>query len=100
MRRSDAVGIVLAAQVACLILLGVCSIFQRESAVSRIAQERALVRGYGLTDLCLFSEVRYTRHPSQADFNAAFQDFPTSLDIFPSGSLMTPPAHISGKPTP
>lgn len=100
MRRSDAVGIVLAVQVACLVLLGVCSSFQRESAVSRIALEAALVRDYGLTDLCLFSEARYTRHPSQADFNAAFQDHPASLDLFPSGSLIAPPAHISGKPTP
>jgi hypothetical protein len=100
MRRSDSVALVFAVQVACLVLLGVCSIDQHEKAVSRIALERALVRGYGLTDLCLFSEVRYTRHPSQADFSAAFQDFPASLDRFPSGSLLVPPAHISGKQIP
>jgi hypothetical protein len=44
-----------------------------------------------LTDLCLFTEARYTRHPSQADFHAPFQDSPLALEYFPSGSLMPPP---------
>lgn len=44
-----------------------------------------------LTDLCLFTEARYTRNPSMADLHAAFQDSPLSLEHFPSGSLVTPP---------
>lgn len=54
----------------------------------------ALVRTLGLTDLCLFTEARYTRHPSQADLFTAFQDHPAALEHFPSGSLLTPPAFL------
>ena len=52
----------------------------------------ALVRRLGLTDLCLFTEARYTRHPAMADRHAAFQDHPMALDHFPSGSLVAPPS--------
>ena len=53
--------------------------------------DRALVRELGLTDLSLFTEARYTRHPSQADRHTAFQDHPAALEHFPTGSLMLPP---------
>jgi hypothetical protein len=54
-------------------------------------QERAdMVRRLDLTDLCLFTEARYTRHPTQADLHAPFQDHPMSLEHFPSGSLLPP----------
>ena len=49
-----------------------------------------LARELRLTDLCLFTEARYTRHPSMADFHAPFQDHPLALEHFPSGSLVTP----------
>jgi hypothetical protein len=55
----------------------------------------ALVRSLGLTDLCLFTEARYTRHPAMADRHAAFQDHPMALDHFPSGALVTPPTFPS-----
>lgn len=54
-----------------------------------------LVKDLGLTDLCLFTEARYTRHPSQADLHSAFQDHPMALEHFPSGSLLLPPRSIS-----
>ena len=44
-----------------------------------------------LTDLTLCSDARYTRHPSQADLFSAFQDYPGSIDHFPSGSVIPPP---------
>jgi hypothetical protein len=47
----------------------------------------------GLTDLALFNEARYTRHPSQADRHAAFQDQPLAFDLFPTGSLLPPRSH-------
>ncbi len=54
---------------------------------------RGIVRRYGLTDLCLFTEARYARHPSQSDFNAAFQDHPSSMEHFPAGAMAgIPPA--------
>ncbi len=52
---------------------------------------RTLVRELGLSDLALFTEARYTRHPTQADRHAPFQDHPAALEHFPTGSLLTPP---------
>jgi hypothetical protein len=49
------------------------------------------VSSLGLTDLCLFTEARYTRHPALADFHAPFQDAPLTLEHFPSGSLVPAP---------
>jgi hypothetical protein len=54
------------------------------------SSSRALVRDLMLTDLCLSTEARYTRHPAMADTHAAFQEHPTALDHFPSGSLLPP----------
>jgi len=54
-------------------------------------QGALLVRQLGLTDLSLWSEARYTRHPSQADLFTPFQEFPGSLDHFPAGSFVAPP---------
>ena len=47
-----------------------------------------------LTDLALFTEARYTRHPSQTDLHSAFQDHPASLEHFPMGSMAGPPAAL------
>jgi hypothetical protein len=63
---------------------------QRAGDVSEMS---ALAARLGLTDLALFTEARYTRHPSQADLHSAFQDHPLALEHFPSGSLITPPRH-------
>lgn len=49
-----------------------------------------LVKILMLTDLALWTEARYSRHPSQADFFAAFQDFPAAIERLPSGSLTGP----------
>ncbi|MDD2733094.1 MAG: hypothetical protein PHF56_04070 [Desulfuromonadaceae bacterium] len=43
-----------------------------------------------VTDLCLTTEARYTRHPSMADRHAPFQEHPLTLEHFPSGSLIMP----------
>lgn len=43
-----------------------------------------------VTDLCLTTEARYTRHPAMADRHAPFQDHPAALEHFPSGSLILP----------
>lgn len=61
------------------------------SADARHASSRELVRTLRLTDLCLFTEARYTRHPAMADRHAPFQDHPMALEHFPTGSLVTPP---------
>jgi hypothetical protein len=62
-----------------------------KAARPRLEQENRMVSALKLTDLCLFTEARYTRHPSMADRNTAFQDYPFSFEHFPSGSLMPVP---------
>jgi len=57
-----------------------------------------VARELQLTDLCLFTEARYTRNPSMADLHAPFQDHPLALEHFPSGSLVTPPRVRSEAP--
>ena len=52
--------------------------------------KRQLVKILAITDLSLCSEARYTRHPSQADLFAPFQDFPGALEHFPTGSIISP----------
>ena len=64
---------------------------RRGEAVSELAVQAALVARLELTDLCLFTDARYTRHPSQADRFAPFQDHPRALEHFPSGSVAAPP---------
>jgi len=59
---------------------------------------RRLVASLGLTDLCLVTEARYTRHPSLADRHAPFQDHPLALEHFPSGAILPPPPHLTHAP--
>ena len=56
----------------------------------------ALVRRLALTDLCLFTEASYTRHPGMTDPSVPFQEAPMSREHFPSGALVEPPAHLLG----
>jgi len=51
---------------------------------------RQLVRSLLLTDLSLWTEARYTRHPAMADLFSPFQDNPAAFEHFPAGSLMSP----------
>lgn len=86
----------------CSLLLGVLlmGLMLLDAAVSQgidrsgIQDRRAIVKVLGLTDLCLFTEARYTRHPSMADRHAPFQDHPLGLDHFPSGAIMAVPPHL------
>ena len=63
-------------------------------AAARLELNAGMVRQYRLTDLSLFTEARYTRHPSVADLNTAFQDSPFSFEHFPSGSLVPVPPSV------
>lgn len=90
MRKSSLLFLALAGQAMVLgLLLAHASLIERGQQ-SVIEQKSALVKNLRLTDLCLFTEARYTRHLSQADLNTAFQDHPLSLEHFPSGSFTQP----------
>jgi hypothetical protein len=67
---------------------------QRQADLPLIDHVAGVVADLELTDLSLFTEARYTRHPSQADLQSAFQDHPASLEHFPTGSLVSPPAAL------
>ena len=63
----------------------------RARMVEEIPRKQELVQRLELTDLAIWTEARYTRHPSQADFFAPFQDGPSSLEHFPAGSVVAAP---------
>jgi len=65
---------------------------RRQADEALLEARRQLVAGLQLTDFAIWTEARYTRHPSQADFFTPFQDYPGSLEHFPAGSLLAPPA--------
>jgi len=94
-RKSDIFLLFMALSILSLCLMLLHASFGRKVAVQTLEKKRELVRRLELTDLCLFTDARYTRHPSMADLNTPFQDYPMSFDHFPSGSLLTPPPHLS-----
>jgi hypothetical protein len=60
----------------------------------RVVQAIA-VAGLGLTDLCVATEARYTRHPAVSDPMAPFMDHPGAIEHFPTGSFWHAPANAS-----
>ncbi len=97
MRRSLAFLLLIASQ---LLLFAAMLLVAGHVRHQRVGQElearRTLVRTLGLTDLAVWTEARYTRNPSQADFFSAFQDLPGSLEHFPAGSVVEAPAAHPG----
>lgn len=77
-----------------LILMTVDAVISQQTDQAAQHQRRDIVRALALTDLCLFTESRYTRHPSMADLHSPFQDHPSALERFPSGALLRPPPHL------
>lgn len=76
-----------------ILIAGLVSASRVQTAASVravIPEKVALVRSLGLTDLSVWTEARYTRHPSQADFFSAFQDSPSAFEHFPAGSIVAP----------
>jgi hypothetical protein len=79
-------------------LVGLDAARRQAGTEARFAANRALAGWFALTDLCLFTDARYTRHPSLADRHSPFQDYPLALEHFPSGSLIPPPEHLAAAP--
>lgn len=68
--------------------------FFSKAAVEANVRTARIVKQAGLTDLAMFTDARYTRHPSQADRHTAFQDHPLAFEHFPSGSFAAVPPHL------
>lgn len=79
-------------------LVAAHAVSSKNTAMRQITEKRMMVREYGLTDLCLFTEARYTRHPALADLHSAFQDGPLSIEHFPTGALAGPPPALLIRP--
>jgi hypothetical protein len=84
--------VILNVGILCLIFLH--APFKQNEALPFLKDRMELVRRLELTDLCLFTDAQYTRHPSMADMTTPFQEHPLSLEHFPSGSLLEPPLHL------
>ena len=97
MRKSSFFILVILFQLSLLGLVFLYASLEKKGDAELLQEKLHLVRMHGLTDLCLFTEARYTRHPSQADFHSPFQDSPLTLEHFPSGSLVVPPYKVGNR---
>ncbi len=75
-------------------LMGAYPVFTDHRHVRRWQREGELVARLELTDICLFTEASYLRHPNLADRFVPFQDHPMAISLFPSESLLNPPAQL------
>ena len=91
MRKSSLAFIALGFGAAALVLEAAHGLWRNHSDAAALAGMARLTAALGLTDPALFTEARYTRHPSQADLFTPFQDAPMSFEHFPAGSLVPPP---------
>jgi hypothetical protein len=91
LRKSNPVLILAAISALLIGLMFAHAQLQRLADLPSIDAVAGVVANLELTDLALFTEARYTRHLSQADFHSAFQDHPVALEHFPSGSIAGPP---------
>ncbi|MBU0674742.1 MAG: hypothetical protein KJ950_08890 [Proteobacteria bacterium] len=66
----------------------------RQESMESLGLNQAVTAGLGLTDLCIATEARYTRHPSISDPMAPFMDHPFAIEHFPTGSFWAVPSHI------
>jgi hypothetical protein len=94
MRPSSLYFLFLAACALALILISLHTLTQPRWDQGRLTRLGRTVEDLALTDLCLFTEARYTRHLSQTDLHSPFQDHPASLEHFPSGSFVRPPQRL------
>jgi hypothetical protein len=81
---------ILFSQIAFLLLLTCNGTVTLSRMQPRLSANRELARALQLTDLAIWTEARYTRHPSQADFFSPFQDFPACMEHFPAGTVVSP----------
>jgi hypothetical protein len=93
-RKSDIFFIVVALGAAAFGLMVAHAHHCNGNAAPGLKEKAMLVERIGLTDLSLFTDARYARHPSMADLHTPFQDGPMAMEHFPSGTLILPPPHL------
>jgi hypothetical protein len=93
-RKSNAFIVYIILNIVVFALIFVHAHFTREGAMHAVREKAFLVERLELTDLCLFTDARYTRNPCMADINTPFQDSPLSMEHFPSGTIIQPPRHL------
>ncbi|WP_211231586.1 hypothetical protein [Eisenibacter elegans] len=63
----------------------------RQNHYQHQRMERAeIAKSLILSDMCLTTESRHTRHPNTPELVAPFQDFPGYHEHFPSSSFFSP----------
>ncbi len=92
LRKSDGCLLFIGSGILLLAAILLQAYFTRQADLPVLRQMAEVAQNLGLSDLCLSTEARYTRHLSQADWHAAFQSHPLALEHFPSGSALGPPA--------
>jgi hypothetical protein len=90
MRRSLQFLLYTAASLTLFLLLPLHARQEQNYSDGKTILQGAHLRNLHVTDLCLSTEARYTRHPAVSDRHAPFQDHPLALEHFPSGSLILP----------
>jgi hypothetical protein len=96
MRRSSQFLLFTAANLTIFLLLPLHARHAQSGGYAKL--QSAHLQSLHVTDLCLATEARYTRHPALADRHAPFQEHPLALEHFPTGSLILPTIPTSGKP--
>jgi hypothetical protein len=94
MRKSSVFTVLVVFLALLLGLMFVHAFRTRKDGAALFTEKRELVKALCLTDLCIFTDARYTRHPTMADLHSPFQDYPVSLEHFPSASIMSVPPHL------
>jgi hypothetical protein len=91
MRKSTLFIVLICLMTGCLATLLITGHWRIKSSGEALkTSKQELVSQLSLTDFSLWTEARYTRHPSQTDIFSPFGEFPSSLEHFPAGSLMVP----------
>jgi len=91
MHRTNIFFIYIAICIFLISLISLYSTYKINADMPVIKKKSDIVKNLSITDLCLSTEARYTRHPSQADIFSPFQHYPGSIEHFPSGSVIPPP---------
>ncbi len=81
----------IAVELATLLCLYGLGLFRFNRSAPEVVLLQEMAAELMLTDLAIWSEATYARHPSQADLFSPFQDYPSAIEHFPSGSILAPP---------